>query len=57
MATGVIAAWLFVRQQRHVERLRSPMVSGLMVRMVWLAVAALGAVAIVGDVAAVAASN
>ena len=57
MATGVPAVWLFVRPQRQVERLRSSMASGLMVRVLWLAVAALGAVAIVGDVAALTASS
>ena len=57
IATGILALWLLIRPVRDVERLRSSLVSGLMVRAVWLAVAALGAVAVISDAAAIAAST
>lgn len=56
-ATLVLWVWLIVREQRLVERLRSSMASGVLVRVAWFAVAALGAVAVVNDVAAIAELN
>ncbi len=53
IATGILALWLLIRPVRDVEGLRSSMVSGLMVRVLWLAVAALGTAALVSDIAAI----
>jgi hypothetical protein len=57
IATGILALWLLIRPAGDVARLRSSMVGGVMVRALWFAIATAGAVAVVGDVAAIVASN
>ncbi len=52
-STVVLAVWLMIRTIRPVETLRASTGYGLVVRAIWLIIAALGLVALLNDIAAI----
>lgn len=52
-ATVVLGAWLMIRKEPGIEKLRASSAYGLVVRTLWLIVATLGLIALVNDITAI----